>query len=188
MTLDKAINLYERRTEELYKAIPCDGCPFDKCKEEHRQLAEWLKDYKRLLEQEPGEDCVNREVVENVIKHAEVNFTVNSEIDFTKHKREVHEIVDGIVDAQLKALRALPSVTPQPKVGEWLEKEVIDDKVIEEWQSARCSVCERYHTTPYMYYFSHYDYCPHCGTKMEGRTKLDKGRSKRNSRNIHHAE
>ena len=66
---------------------------------------------------EPCEDCVSREAVENAIKHAEVNFTVNSAIDFTKHKREVHEIVDGIVDAQIKALRALPSVTPQPKVG-----------------------------------------------------------------------
>ena len=48
MTLDEAINLYEKRTEELYKAIPCDGCPFDKCKEEDRQLAEWLKELKAL--------------------------------------------------------------------------------------------------------------------------------------------
>jgi hypothetical protein len=77
-------------------------------------------------------------------------------------------------------IKNLPSVTPQPKVGEWLEKEVISDKVIEEWQSARCSVCDRYHTTPYMYYFSHYDWCPHCGAKMERRQKLDKRRSKRN--------
>jgi len=44
MTLEEAIKHYERQTEELYKAIPCDGCPFDKCKEEHRQLAEWLKE------------------------------------------------------------------------------------------------------------------------------------------------
>ena len=71
-------------------------------------------------------------------------------------------------------------IEQEPKVGEWLEKEVNSDKVIEEWQSARCSVCDRYHTTPYMYYFSHYDYCPHCGTRMEGRQKVDKGRSKRN--------
>ena len=26
---------------------------YDKCANEHRQLVEWLKDYKRLLEQEP---------------------------------------------------------------------------------------------------------------------------------------
>ena len=46
MTLDEAINLYERQTEELYKAIPCDGCAFQKCKKEKEQLAEWLRELK----------------------------------------------------------------------------------------------------------------------------------------------
>lgn len=60
--------------------------------------------------------------------------------------------------------------------GKWVEKEVIDNTdedfvwKIEQWQSARCSVCGKYHTTPYMYYFDDYNYCPHCGAKMtEGR-------------------
>jgi hypothetical protein len=34
-----------------------------KCAEEHRQLAEWLKDYKRLLEQQHNDDCVSMEKV-----------------------------------------------------------------------------------------------------------------------------
>lgn len=56
--------------------------------------------------------------------------------------------------------------------GEWLEKEVVDNTdedfvwKIEQWQSARCSICGKYHTTPYMYYFSNYNYCPNCGAKM----------------------
>lgn len=56
------------------------------------------------------------------------------------------------------------------KHGKWIEREVVTDnkaEVIGEWQSAKCSVCGKYHTTPYLYYFSHYDYCPHCGAKME---------------------
>lgn len=59
--------------------------------------------------------------------------------------------------------------------GEWLEKEVVDNTdedfvwKIEQWQSARCSVCGKYHTTPYMYYFDHFNYCPNCGAKMERR-------------------
>jgi hypothetical protein len=57
-------------------------------------------------------------------------------------------------------------IEQEPKVGEWLEKEVISDKVIEEWQSARCSSCNRYHTTPYMYYFSNYKFCPNCGARI----------------------
>lgn len=62
MTLDEAIKHAEEvMTENLEKtkgrnardpiAIYCFECA-----EEHRQLAEWLKDYKRLLKQEPKPD------------------------------------------------------------------------------------------------------------------------------------
>ena len=47
MTLEEAINRYERQTEELYNAIPCDGCAFNICKKEHKQLAEWLRELKK---------------------------------------------------------------------------------------------------------------------------------------------
>lgn len=54
--------------------------------------------------------------------------------------------------------------------GEWEEKETFhnadDNPIIEEWQSARCSVCNKYHTTPYMYYFNNYNFCPNCGADM----------------------
>ncbi len=64
--------------------------------------------------------------------------------------------------------------------GEWLERNVIQDRrdaMIPEWQSAKCSVCGKYHTTPYMYYFTNYDYCPNCGAKMQERREDDKGRN-----------
>ncbi len=61
---------------------------------------------------------------------------------------------------------ALPSVTPKRKCGKWEEKEVSDEKVIDEWQSARCSACGKYHTAPYMYYFNNYNFCPNCGARM----------------------
>ena len=64
--------------------------------------------------------------------------------------------------------------TAEPKRGKWEEKSTFDidengDQIIKEWQSARCSVCGRYHTTPYMYYFNVYNYCPNCGARMEGK-------------------
>ena len=59
--------------------------------------------------------------------------------------------------------------------GEWVEKDVTslddeldDENVIDEWQSAKCSICGRYHTTPYLYCFNNYNYCPHCGADMRG--------------------
>ena len=59
MTIDEAIKHAEEVAEEKENEgkLLCQsegasiGCLT--CAEEHRQLAEWLKDYKRLLEQEP---------------------------------------------------------------------------------------------------------------------------------------
>lgn len=49
MTLDEAIKRYTRNAEYERTHGSLQGCL------EFRQLAEWLKDYKRLLEQEPQE-------------------------------------------------------------------------------------------------------------------------------------
>lgn len=63
-------------------------------------------------------------------------------------------------------LESLP--TAQPKKGKWKEQAIENVKAagIEEVQVAKCSACGLYHTTPYMYYFSNYKFCPNCGAKM----------------------
>lgn len=58
--------------------------------------------------------------------------------------------------------------TIERKTGKWEERKVSSEKVIDEWQSARCSVCGRYHTTPYMYFFDNYKFCPNCGSYNGG--------------------
>ena len=52
------------------------------------------------------------------------------------------------------------------KKGTWKEKSVISADKLVSLQSARCSVCGKYHTTPYMYYFDDFNYCPNCGADM----------------------
>ena len=53
-------------------------------------------------------------------------------------------------------------------MAEWLEREVVSVRKsgIEEVQVAKCPYCQRYHTTPYMYYFTEYKFCPNCGKKI----------------------
>ena len=61
ISLDEAIRHAEEQADLLEESAQgCDltdkveqeiACKSGKCAEEHRQLAEWLKDYKRLLEQ-----------------------------------------------------------------------------------------------------------------------------------------
>lgn len=53
--------------------------------------------------------------------------------------------------------------------GKWEQKEVFEAKGrVDELQSAFCPVCQRYHTTPYSYYFTQYNFCPNCGADMRG--------------------
>ena len=54
-------------------------------------------------------------------------------------------------------------------MAEWQEREVIpiEESGIEEVQVAKCPFCGRYHTTPYMYYFVEYPYCPNCGKQIK---------------------
>ena len=59
MTLDEYINLCGRRIEELYKAIPCEGCAFQKCKEENEQLLELLKELKEYRKFYSCRNCYN---------------------------------------------------------------------------------------------------------------------------------
>lgn len=68
-------------------------------------------------------------------------------------------------------LMDIPSADVAPvRHGMWVDKGTITDEkaeVITEWQSARCTCCNKYHTTPYLYYFDNFTYCPNCGAKMD---------------------
>ena len=54
--------------------------------------------------------------------------------------------------------------------GRWTERHVdyASDCAIGEVQTLRCSVCRLYLTTPYLYNFTNYKFCPNCGAKMDG--------------------
>lgn len=85
---------------------------------------------------------------------------------------------DKIMDVEFENTKSITFRTKSGKTvefakvvkGKWLEREVHEKgqlEDIEEWQSAKCSVCGRYHTTPYLYYFTDYNHCPRCGAEME---------------------
>ena len=88
MTIDEAIKTEEDIAEENQRVVDtgivfdnvtidmlyCDDTEvieehlanYQRCANEHRQLAEWLKDYKRLLEQEPVCDRLAREYISKI--------------------------------------------------------------------------------------------------------------------------
>ena len=95
-------------------------------------------------------DLIDRQAAIDVIKHVEVHFTVKSTVDFSAHKKAVHEIIDHILDAQEKALSELPLAE-----SEWnnhtvacLLADMFDDPCacnyngIDEWLPEKCEVID----------------------------------------------
>lgn len=84
---------YTRSGNEKIRTNEAKKCAV--CAEEHRMLAWWLRDYKRLKEKEPSGDCISRQAV----------LDEAFEVDTKEYGRI--EVVG------VDAIDALPSVKPQ---------------------------------------------------------------------------
>lgn len=129
----------------IKEAKKCEACAND-----HRQLAEWLKDYKRLKEQEPCDDAISRkDTCTAIIKR----LGIKDETFLLEAERAIYQ-----------QILAMPPVAPQQKIGRWIAYEVrLPDRTILNY---RCSVCGRkligYNTET----LSEAPFC-HCGAKMQ---------------------
>lgn len=145
MTLDEAIRHAEevaenkRAESETAEIQGCDRYALKcaKCAEEHRQLAEWLRDYKRLKEKEPSGDLISRE--DAIKKVAEILKNVFVEYE----------------DIAYKAMNKLPSVS-QAQTGHW---EHIRCDMYE------CSECQHIYTDLSCEKLG-MNFCPNCGADM----------------------
>ena len=134
MTLKEAIERYTSNAEYERTHGNLQGCL------EFRQLAEWLKDYKRLLEQEPCEDAISREDALMALTG------------------EWTETTDELIHRFIKRIKNLPPVNPQPKIGHWIAVHPLQPNDEGDYM---CSVCRCgglvYKPTKF---------CPNCGAKM----------------------
>ena len=175
MTLDEAIRHAEKTAEE-YQRVVDTGIVFDdvtidmmycddtevieehlanyrRRAEEHRQLAKWLKDYKRLKEQESCEDAISRQAV--------------------LEGKVIHQSCDGIeiinsYAVPVEYIEQLSSIQPQPKTEHWIHHKEKMYECAEHWECSRCHKSTM--TNPFPVDGNDYDamyYCPKCGAKME---------------------
>jgi hypothetical protein len=92
----------------------------------------------KVLEQQPCEDCISRE---------DALMCMTGEYLADKEYKS-----EDIISKHIQRLRALPSVTPQPKTGHWIFDEILD-------RNYYCSECKSMGV-------DYWDYCPYCGAKM----------------------
>jgi predicted RNA-binding Zn-ribbon protein involved in translation (DUF1610 family) len=70
------------------------------------------------------------------------------------------------LDDGICIIEDMPSAEiPERKKGKWVERKVYSMTIMD-YQHAKCSVCGKYLTTPYQYYFDEFKYCPNCGSEM----------------------
>ena len=174
MTLDEVIEHAEEVAEEkqlkaqnlkqckdygnLKSTITSGVCECETCAEEHRQLAEWLKDYKRLKEQKPCEDAISRKAAIDVMIKLEQD-------DIDRYGCKIPEGFDS--SPAIEVLDNLPSITSQPKIGHWIEIAQYSDAK----HKIECSECgnhiiDRGHANSFNVK-NKYKYCPNCGCRME---------------------
>lgn len=87
--------------------------------------------------------------------------------DFTIDGKENMETVVDYITGAFKQIKALPSVTPQPKMGKWINK-YAEDACGERYSYWACSECGRdvgFNLANIEDVLSDYPYC-HCGAKM----------------------
>lgn len=118
--------------------------PCGKVYEEHKMILE-------LLEQEPCEDAVSRAELK---KWLDINFSFGGAL----RKLELFDRLD----------RDLPSVTPQPKIGNWItHEEKFNALGMAVKGGVKCSECGyTTHNTLHMELGCPFKFCPNCGAKM----------------------
>jgi hypothetical protein len=125
MTLDEAIKQCEEAAEDRDKLCKrCDAASgysrshneairtqeakeYEKCSQDFKQLAEWLKELKAYKEQEPCADAISRQAAIRWVK-TECNPYGKPTIDFESGKKVIEH------------LKQMPSVTPKQKTGKWI--------------------------------------------------------------------
>lgn len=91
MTLDEAIKHCEEVADGMTEQGKCTECA-----NEHKQLAEWLRDYKRLLEREAVLDKIRAEIeqIKSIMNEEIINNNRKDLINFVNGLNQSLVIVD----------------------------------------------------------------------------------------------
>lgn len=110
MTLDEQIKILENNAEYIRKEGDLQGCL------NFKQLAEWLKDYKNLLEQEPCRDCISRAEAQKRISIRLYELALNT----VGYDYKTSDIFKDIAEKLSTWISEIPSIQPKPKTGHWI--------------------------------------------------------------------
>ena len=176
MTLDEAIKhaeevaeLHENRCK-FYTEHDMPECepPSMKCAEEHRQLAEWLKELKAYKEQSGDEE------LDFVQEHKKIpcTMTIGKPCDDAISRQAVIEITaeTGALETQWR-VKELPPVTPQPKMGRWIRMSDLSEQEDDRYKCSCCGNVIHHKNKMNLYTFN--GWCGRCGSDNRRKIEVD---------------
>ena len=104
----------------------------------------------KALEQEPCEDTINKQAAIDALSH----MCSEDENGITVSRANVNSM-----------LKAMPPVTPKPKIGHWIDEGFYAEGHSE--HAYRCSECDEH----YIGYVGEFKHCPNCGARMGKESK-----------------
>lgn len=138
MTREEAIGFLQSRVDLIDKDYP-----------DVKDYREALVVAIKALEQNPCEDCISRTELLSKID-AERKYLLNLKMDGAEHI---------IVHHARRIIEDMPSITPQPKTGQWIN--IWDKNDYDISTQARCNKCKQVSNRPLG------NFCKWCGAKME---------------------
>lgn len=115
-----------------------------------KEVADALEKHRLIREQEPCEDAVSRLALYEWLD----GWKEKNKYYHPHTKNEIIPICE-VIDI----IQSLPSVTPQPKTGRWV------DIMVGDMPAQACDKCNTFY--PLAYTGGGHKYCPSCGAKME---------------------
>ena len=160
----------EERNIKLKHLITCMKCEVsgkvcdDNCPTQYEagnmgEIIENLEAISKMLEQEPCEDAISRD---ELLKAIDTWDKFGCDADTKLVPYQDHYIPYIHYDDVVKCVKGIPSVTPKPKTGHWI------DKFGGEY---RCSCCREIISIDTEIEHPNgitYKYCPNCGCRIEG--------------------
>ena len=129
----------------------CDNnCPTQYDAGNMGEIIENLEEIAKALEQQPCEDAISRQALYEWIDGWE-------EKNKYYHPRTKNEIIP--ICEVIDIIQSLPSVTPKPKTGRWI------DIMVGDMPAQACDQCNTFY--PLAYTGGGHKFCPNCGAKME---------------------
>ena len=131
---------------------------------DERQHNEALDMAIKALEQEPCEDVISRDELLKAIDTWD-KFGCDADTKLVPHQG--HYISYIHYDDVVKCIKGMPSVTPKPKTGYWIENYAIDGcgELYSHWICSECGRSVGFNYANIEDVLSKYPYC-HCGAKM----------------------